>query len=81
MSTQALPARLFRRQFAAVMFVLFDIAALAWLMYLSGGVGSGLGVVILVAVAAGSVLVTGRVSAFSPRSRPSWCSTKSSTSR
>ena len=33
-------------------------------MYLSGGVGSGLGVVILVAVAAGSVLVTGRVSAF-----------------
>ncbi len=33
-------------------------------MYLSGGVGSGLGVVILVAVAAGSVLVTGRASAF-----------------
>ena len=63
-STQALPARLFRRQVAAVVFVLFDIAALAWLMYLSGGVGSGLGVVILVAVAAGSVLVTGRVSAF-----------------
>ncbi len=64
MSTQALPARLFRRQVGAVVFVLFDIAALAWLMYLSGGVGSGLGVVILVAVAAGSVLVTGRVSAF-----------------
>ncbi len=64
MSTQALPARLFRRQVAAVMFVLFDISTLAWLMYLSGGVGSGLGVVILVAVAAGSVLVTGRVSAF-----------------
>ncbi len=33
-------------------------------MYLSGGVGSGLGVVILVAVAAGAVLVTGRASAF-----------------
>jgi two-component system, NtrC family, sensor histidine kinase PilS len=63
-STQALPARLFRKQLAAVVFVLFDISALAWLMYLSGGVGSGLGVVILVAVAAGSVLVTGRVSAF-----------------
>jgi two-component system sensor histidine kinase PilS (NtrC family) len=64
MSTQALPARLFRRQIAAVLFVLFDILVLAWLMYLSGGVGSGLGVVILVAVSAGSVLVTGRVSAF-----------------
>ncbi|HTK97541.1 MAG TPA: ATP-binding protein [Pseudomonadales bacterium] len=64
MSTQALPARLFRRQLAAVVFVLYDISTLAWLMYLSGGVGSGLGVVILVAVAAGSVLVTGRVSAF-----------------
>ncbi len=63
-STQMLPARLFRRQLAAAAFVLFDIAALTWLMYLSGGVGSGLGVVILVAVAAGSVLVTGRVSAF-----------------
>jgi two-component system sensor histidine kinase PilS (NtrC family) len=64
MSTQALPARLFRRQLAAVVFVLFDISALAWLMYLSGGVSSGLGVVILIAVSAGSVLVTGRVSAF-----------------
>ena len=64
MSTQALPARLFRRQIAAVVFVLFDILALAWLMYLSGGVGSGLGVMILIAVSAGSVLVTGRVSAF-----------------
>ena len=63
-STHALPARFFRRQIPAVLFVLFDITALAWLMYLSGGVGSGLGVVILVAVAAGAVLVTGRVSAF-----------------
>jgi two-component system, NtrC family, sensor histidine kinase PilS len=63
-STQALPARFFRRQIPAVLFVLFDITALAWLMFLSGGVGSGLGVVILVAVAAGAVLVTGRVSAF-----------------
>jgi len=63
-STQALPQRWFRRQFASVAFVLFDVTALAWLMYLSGGVGSGLGVVILVAVAAGAVLVTGRVSVF-----------------
>jgi two-component system, NtrC family, sensor histidine kinase PilS len=64
LTTQALPARLFRRQFAAVVSVLYDIGALTWMMYLSGGVGSGLGVVILVAVAAGSVLVTGRASAF-----------------
>jgi two-component system, NtrC family, sensor histidine kinase PilS len=63
-TTQALPARLFRRQFAAIGAVLYDIGALTWLMYLSGGVSSGLGVVILVALAAGSVLVTGRVSAF-----------------
>jgi two-component system sensor histidine kinase PilS (NtrC family) len=64
LTIQALPARLFRRQFAAVLLVLYDIGALAWLMYLSGGVGSGLGVVILVAVAAGAVLVDGRASAF-----------------
>ena len=62
--TQALPGRWFRRQFVAVGFVLFDITTLTWLMYFSGGVGSGLGVVILVAVAAGAVLVTGRASAF-----------------
>src|SRR5262245_16822687 len=35
-STAALPERLFSRQFAVVMFVLFDIGALTWLMYLSG---------------------------------------------
>ncbi len=64
LATQALPTRLFHRQFAAVGFVLFDIVALTALMYLSGGVGSGLGVVVLIAVAAGAVLVTRRVSAF-----------------
>ena len=62
--TQALPGRWFRRQYVAGGFVLYDIAVLTVLMYLSDGVGSGLGVVILVAVAAGAVLVTGRPSAF-----------------
>ena len=62
--TQALPSRWFRRQFVVAGFVLFDITALTSLMYFSGGVGSGLGVVILVTVAAGAVLVTGRASAF-----------------
>jgi two-component system sensor histidine kinase PilS (NtrC family) len=62
--TQALPERWFRSQIAAVAFVLLDISALTLLMYLSGGVGSGLGVITLVAVAAGAVLVTRRASAF-----------------
>jgi len=62
--TQALPGHWFRHQYVAGGFVLFDIAVLTLLMYLSDGVGSGLGVVILVAVAAGAVLVTGRASAF-----------------
>jgi two-component system sensor histidine kinase PilS (NtrC family) len=62
--TQALPGRLFRGQIAAVGFVLFDIGALTLLMYLSAGVGSGLGVVTLVAVAAGAVLLSRRASVF-----------------
>jgi len=49
-------------QLRTALFVLFDIAALTLLMYLSGGVGSGLGVLILVSVAAGAIIVTGRVS-------------------
>ena len=44
--------------------VLFDIAVLTALMYASGGLESGLGVVILISVAAGAILVTGRASAF-----------------
>jgi two-component system sensor histidine kinase PilS (NtrC family) len=63
-TTHALPPQLFRRQLIAVVSVLYDIGALTWLMYLSGGIGSGVGVVILVAVAAGAVLVTGRASSF-----------------
>jgi two-component system sensor histidine kinase PilS (NtrC family) len=63
-TTHALPPQLFRRQLVAVVSVLYDIGALTWLMYLSGGIGSGVGVVILVAVAAGAVLVTGRASSF-----------------
>jgi two-component system sensor histidine kinase PilS (NtrC family) len=60
--TPLLPSALFGRQLTTALFVLFDIAALTLLMYLSGGVASGLGVLILVSVAAGAVLVTGRLS-------------------
>ena len=44
-TTHALPPQLFRRQLIAVVSVLYDIGALTWLMYLSGGIGSGVGVV------------------------------------
>jgi two-component system sensor histidine kinase PilS (NtrC family) len=60
--TPLLPKRLVARQLTTGLFVLFDIAILTLLMYLSGGVGSGLGALILVSVAAGAILVTGRLS-------------------
>jgi two-component system sensor histidine kinase PilS (NtrC family) len=60
--TPLLPKRLFGRQLTTAIFVLFDFAALSLLMFLSGGVGSGLGALILVSVAAGAILVTGRLS-------------------
>ena len=60
--TPLLPKRLFGRQLTTAIFVLFDFAALTLLMFLSGGVGSGLGALILVSVAAGAILVTGRLS-------------------
>src|SRR5215471_3763818 len=60
--TPLLPRALFGRQLTTSLFVLSDTALLTVLMYLSGGVGSGLGVLILVSVAAGAILVTGRVS-------------------
>jgi two-component system, NtrC family, sensor histidine kinase PilS len=61
-STHALPHRLLRSQFLPAVIVLIDVAALVLLMFLSGGVNSGLGLVILVTVAAGAVLITGRLS-------------------
>ena len=60
--TPLLPRALFSRQMTTSIYVLFDTAAMTVLMYLSGGVGSGLGVLIVVSVAAGAILVTGRVS-------------------
>jgi two-component system sensor histidine kinase PilS (NtrC family) len=59
-----LPQQWFRRQLVSAGVVLFDIAVLTALMYASGGLESGLGVMILISVAAGAILVTGRTSAF-----------------
>jgi two-component system sensor histidine kinase PilS (NtrC family) len=59
-----LPQRWFRRQLVSAGVVLFDIAVLTAVMYTSGGLESGLGVVILMSVAAGAILVSGRASAF-----------------
>jgi two-component system, NtrC family, sensor histidine kinase PilS len=62
LSTHALPHGLLRRQVLPACVVLLDIAALVVLLYLSGGVRSGLGLVVLVTVASGSVLITNRLS-------------------
>ncbi len=58
-TVQFLPSRSFANQLPALSLVLFDIVALTVLMYLSGGVSSGLGVLIIVSVATGAIIVTG----------------------
>jgi two-component system, NtrC family, sensor histidine kinase PilS len=63
-TTHALPRRLFRQQVLQVTIVLVDVTVLALLMFFSGGVSSGLGLIILVSVAAGAVLITGRACTF-----------------
>ncbi|MEM1433019.1 MAG: ATP-binding protein [Pseudomonadota bacterium] len=57
-----LPRRLFERQFVNFTLVLIDILALVLLTYFSAGVASGLGGLILIAVAVGAIIVTGRLS-------------------
>jgi two-component system sensor histidine kinase PilS (NtrC family) len=63
-TTNALPPRLFERQAITVVVVVVDVIALACLTYLSGGVSSGLGVVMLISVAAASIFLEGRASTF-----------------
>ncbi len=60
LALQLVPRRVFDAQLIATVLVSYDIGALALLMYLSGGVGSGIGLLLLVSVATGSILVTGR---------------------
>jgi two-component system sensor histidine kinase PilS (NtrC family) len=61
---QLIPRRHFRAQPIATGLVSYDIAVLAALMVVSGGVGSGIGLLVLVSVAAGAILVTGRTALF-----------------
>lgn len=52
----------FSRQYINLGLVLFDVVALAFLTYFSGGIGSGIGALILITVATGAILLTGRLS-------------------
>lgn len=60
MLVHVIPQRYFRGQYIGFSLVAYDIFALTWLTYLSGGVASGLGLLILVSVATGAIIVTGR---------------------
>ena len=60
---QLVPRGFFSHQYISFSLVLYDVLALTWLMYASGGVSSGLGALILVAVATGAIIVTGRAAA------------------
>lgn len=55
-----IPRRRFHAQELATVLAMYDIAVLAALMYTSGGVASGIGLLVLVSVATGAILVTGR---------------------
>jgi len=55
-----LPEHLFRRQGIPFLIVFLDNIALGMLMYYSGGISSGLAIFMLLAVAAGAILLTGR---------------------
>ncbi|MEZ5549821.1 MAG: ATP-binding protein [Pseudomonadales bacterium] len=59
-TVQLLPQSSFAKEYPAIALVLFDVLALTWLTYLSGGVSSGLGALILVSIATGSIIVTGQ---------------------
>ena len=63
---QFMPQRIFRSDFPALTLVLFDILVLTMLTYYSNGVSSGLGALVLVSVAIGSILVTGRLAHLLP---------------
>lgn len=62
----ALPDRFVGRATPAFALVALDVIALTVLMLFSDGVTSGLGTLIIVSVAAGSILVTGRIATLLP---------------
>jgi two-component system sensor histidine kinase PilS (NtrC family) len=60
---QFAPQSWFNRQYLNLTLVLFDVITLTFLMYFSGGIGSGIAALILVTVATGAILLTGRLTA------------------
>jgi two-component system sensor histidine kinase PilS (NtrC family) len=60
------PRRYYDRQTLGFLVVVADTLALTLLMHLSEGVSSGLGALIIVSVAAGSILVMGRIATVLP---------------
>lgn len=66
LGTHFAPAQLVDRQPTAFVIVVADVIALTVLVHLAGGVDSGLGALLIVSVAAGSILVLGRVTTLIP---------------
>lgn len=65
-AVQFVPQQAFRSELPALALVIFDILVLTGLTFLSNGVASGLGALVLVSVAIGSILVTGRLANLLP---------------
>ncbi|MGE0625793.1 MAG: nitrogen regulation protein NR(II) [Pseudomonadales bacterium] len=63
---QFVPQRVFKSELPSLALVIFDILVLTGLTFLSNGVASGLGALVLVSVAIGSILVTGRLANLLP---------------
>ena len=61
-----LPSNRLNMQLVSAGLVTYDVLMLTLLMYFSGGVSSGLGMMILVSVATGAIIVTGRVTTVLP---------------
>ncbi len=59
-ASQLLPLKWLQRQHLSLGLALFDVVALAFLMYTSGGIGSGIAALMLITVVTGAIIVTGR---------------------
>lgn len=57
-------AGLLRNQRILTSTIIADIIAISLLMYTSGGIGSGLGLLMIVTIASGSIMIRGRISTF-----------------
>lgn len=66
LASLVIPSRLFDRPTIGFVIVTLDTMALVLLLHFSGGVTSGIGTLIIVAVAAGAILVPGRISTVLP---------------